>query len=231
MTQPFQIVFALFPGLTQLDFTAPLEVLQRLPGARVTLASSAGGRLATSSALILTELATLSSLSECDLLCVPGGYDLSPALRDTEYLAQLRRLAAGARYLTSVCTGSLLLLAAGLLEGKRAACHWGWRELLAEGGAIPDPGRVVRDGNVITGGGVTAGLDFGLAIAAEVAGADVARAIQLSLEYDPQPPFDAGSPERAPSELVARVRERAAQTFSELRSALAARPRRAAPAA
>jgi transcriptional regulator GlxA family with amidase domain len=131
---------------------------------------------------------------------------------------QVRRLASGARYVTSVCTGSLILGAAGLLKGRRAACHWAWRDLLAPFGAIPDPARVVRDGDIITGGGVTAGIDFALTLAAEIAGPDYAQAIQLNLEYAPAPPFDAGRPETAPPEVLALVLERRS-TLTEARRA------------
>ena len=126
-------------------------------------------------------------------------------MADPDFLAAIRRLAAGARYLTSVCTGSLILAAAGLLEGRRATCHWAWRDMLPLFGAIADPARVVRDGNLITGGGVTAGIDFALTLIAELAGDEVAQSVQLSLEYAPAPPFDAGRPDMAPAEIVARV--------------------------
>ena len=124
------------------------------------------------------------------------------------YLAGVQRLAAQARYVTSVCTGSLILGAAGLLSGRRAACHWAWRDLLALFGADPGPGRVVRDGDIITGGGVTAGIDFALTVMAEIAGRDFAEAVQLGMEYAPQPPFDAGRPEEARAEVLAAARGR-----------------------
>jgi cyclohexyl-isocyanide hydratase len=130
----------------------------------------------------------------------------------------LRRLAAGARYVTSVCTGSLVLGAAGLLRGKRAACHWAWRDLLTAFGARPDPGRVVRDGNIVTGGGVTAGIDFALALIADLAGAETAQAVQLQIEYAPAPPFDAGDPETAPPAIVALLRQRNAQVVPRRRA-------------
>ncbi len=129
-------------------------------------------------------------------------------MEDREFLAALRRLAGSARYVTSVCTGSLLLAAAGLLTGKRAACHWAWRDSLAAFGVIPDPARVVRDGNIITGGGVTAGIDMALTVLAEIAGVDYAQAVQLAIEYAPMPPFDSGRPERARPEIVAAARQR-----------------------
>jgi transcriptional regulator GlxA family with amidase domain len=151
---------------------------------------------------------------------VVGGAGQAAAVLDEELVAQVRRLGLHARYVTSVCTGSLVLAAAGLLEGKRAACHWAWRDLLAEAGAIPDAGRVVRDGNVITGGGVTAGIDFALTVAAELAGVEVAQAIQLGIEYDPAPPFDAGRPEKAPASVLKAVRERIAGMYPERKAAM-----------
>lgn len=222
MSTPFTIVFALYPELTQLDFTGPFEVLQRLPGARIVVASRAGGTVRADSGLVFADVEKLAAVERCDMICTPGGYGLSAALRDAEYIAEVRRLGLSARYVTSVCTGSLVLAAAGLLAGKRAACHWAWRELLAEVGAVPDARRVVKDGTVITGGGVTAGIDFALAVVAEVASPDVARAIQLGIEYAPSPPFDAGRPETAPAGIVAAVRERVAPLYAERRAALLA---------
>jgi transcriptional regulator GlxA family with amidase domain len=206
--QKLVIVFALFPGVTQLDFTGPHPVFSRLPGATVILASRAGGTV-EADGIAFAGLRRLADISACDVICVPGGGGVTDnAIHDEVFLGELRRLAATARFVTSVCTGSLALGAAGLLRGKRAACHWLWRELLLPFGATPDPGRVVRDGNVITGGGVTAGIDFALSVAAELAGPETAQAIQLQIEYAPAPPFDAGSPETAPSAVLARVRER-----------------------
>ncbi|HMJ14595.1 MAG TPA: DJ-1/PfpI family protein [Polyangiaceae bacterium] len=221
MPNTVHLVFALYPQLTQLDFTGPYEVLRRMPGARVSVASRSGGSLVSDSGLTFGDLKRLAEIESCDLICVPGGRGRVAAEADREFMEQLRRLAAGARYVTSVCTGSLLLGAAGLIRGKRAACHWAWRELLAEWGAIPDAGRVVRDGNVITGGGVTAGIDFALTVVAEIAGRETAQAIQLSLEYDPAPPFDAGRPEKAPRSVLAAVCARIANAYPE-RSALIA---------
>lgn len=203
----FPVVFALYPHVTQLDFTGPYEVFTRLPGARCTLASVDGRRLDLGG-MVFDELHRLGDIERCSLLCVPGGSGTVAALSDTCLLEQLRRLAATSRYVTSVCTGSLLLGAAGLLAGRRAACHWAWRDLLGAFGAIPDPARVVRAGNVITGGGITAGIDMALTVMAEIAGADRAQAVQLALEYAPAPPFDSGRPERARPEIVAAARAR-----------------------
>ncbi|MGH7093380.1 MAG: DJ-1/PfpI family protein, partial [Stellaceae bacterium] len=204
-------VFAVFPGVTQLDFIGPHQVFASLPGAEVIVASVAGGTLETPG-LAFAGLRRLVDISECDVICVPGGRGVTDnAIHDQEFLGEVRRLAGTARYVTSVCTGSLALGAAGLLRGRRAATHWLWRELLVPFGATPDPGRVVRDGNVITGGGVTAGIDFALSVVAELAGPEAAQAIQLQIEYAPAPPFDAGSPEAAPSAIVETVRRRYAE--------------------
>jgi transcriptional regulator GlxA family with amidase domain len=208
MSAAFPVVFALFPRLTQLDFTGPLEVLTRLPGARVVLASTSGGPLSTDGGLVFADVRPLAQVSECALLCVPGGFGTSEAMQDGAYLEAVRRLGGAARYVTSVCTGSLLLGAAGLLHGKRAACHWAFRDLLSCFGAIPDSARVVRDGNIITGGGVTAGIDMALTVMAEIAGREFAEAVQLALEYAPEPPFDSGRPERARAEVRASVQQR-----------------------
>jgi cyclohexyl-isocyanide hydratase len=226
-TQPFDIVFVLYDGVTQLDFTGPHQVLWQLPGARLTLASRDGGTVRADSGMVFADVARLDGIERCDMLCVPGGPGTAAAALDQALLANVTRLAATARYVTSVCTGSLILGAAGLLRGKRAACHWAWRDLLPLFGAIPDPGRVVRDGNVITGGGVTAGIDFALTIAAEIAGSDVAQAIQLGIEYAPAPPFDAGRPETAPADVLARVRARMQSLASERQHAIAEAAQRA----
>jgi cyclohexyl-isocyanide hydratase len=208
MTAAFSVVFALFPRVTQLDFTGPAEVFARLPGARIVLASTEGGQVEADGGITFANVQRLADVSECSLLCVPGGYGTIAAMEDQVYLAALRRLGAQARYVTSVCTGSLLLGAAGLLRGKRAACHWAWSDLLDTFGAIPEKRRVVRDGNVITGGGVTAGIDMALTVTAEIAGEDYAQTVQLAIEYAPAPPFDSGTPDCARPEIVAAARKR-----------------------
>ena len=207
MTREFTIVFALYQGVTQLDFTGPLEVFARLPGARCVLASTEGAAI-DACGITFAGIVRLADIRSCELLCVPGGFGTVQAMEDQAYLTGLRRLAATARFVTSVCTGSLLLAAAGLLQGKRAACHWAWRELLERFGVTPDPARIVRDGNVISGGGVTAGIDMALSVMAEICGADYAQTVQLGLEYAPEPPFDCGRPERARPEIVAAARQR-----------------------
>lgn len=205
---PFVTVFPLFPGVTQLDFTGPLEVLARLPGSVTHLASVGGRDLDLGNGLHLTKLTDLAAIDRCSLLCVPGGFGTVAQLENHEFLEHIARLAATATYVSSVCTGSLILGAAGLLQGKRAACHWAWRELLPAFGAEIDEARVARDGNLFTGGGVTAGIDLGLAVLAEVAGRDFAEAIQLGIEYAPAPPFDSGRPELARASVLAAVKAR-----------------------
>jgi putative intracellular protease/amidase len=210
---PFVIVEALYPGLTQLDFTGPHTVFSRLPGVRTIVASEPGGPIESDGGLVFAGTIRLAEIERCDLLFVPGGLAVTDVINDPAFMTEFRRLAAGARYLTSVCTGSLALGATGLLRGRRAACHWAWREMLPLFGAIPDAGRVVRDGDIITGGGVTAGIDFALTVAAELAGETVAQGIQLSIEYAPAPPFDSGRPETAPPAALAWVKARMAETL------------------
>lgn len=203
--QPFITVFAIYPDLTHLDFTGPHQVLCRIPGAETIVASRDGGEIVAEGGLVIGRTRKLSDIERCDLICIPGGMTATEVALDTAFVGEVRRLALGAKYITSVCTGSLILGAAGLLQGKRAACHWAWRGLLPEFGAIPDEGRVVRDGNVFTGGGVTAGIDFAFTMMAEIAGEAYAKALTLGLEYAPAPPFPGGRPELADGETLARV--------------------------
>lgn len=203
----FVIVEAVFPGMTQLDFTGPHTVFSRLPNTETVVASAPGGAVRSDGGLSFGGTARLADVARCDLLFVPGGLAATEAALDEAFMREIVRLSASARYVTSVCTGSLILGAAGLLRGKRAACHWAWRHMLPLFGAIPDDARVVRDGRVITGGGVTAGIDFAFTVAAELAGETVAQAIQLGLEYAPAPPFHAGRPETAPPSVLATVND------------------------
>ncbi len=222
----FPVVFALYPRVTQLDFTGPFEVFARLPGAHCILAAVDGGTLRVDGGLTFAGVVRLEEIPSCALLCVPGGFGTIAAMEDARYLAELRRLASSARYVTSVCTGSLLLAAAGLLRGKRAACHWAWRHSLSAFGVTPDPSRVVLDGNVITGGGVTAGIDMALTVLGEIAGAEYAQAVQLAIEYAPMPPYDAGRPESAPPAVLARAQSRLDAVRSERDAAVARAARR-----
>ena len=205
----FEIGLLVFPNITQLDMTGPYEVFIKFPDANVRLVWKSLDPVVAGGGLKLTPDTTFATCPQLDLVCVPGGAGMNPLLNDEETLAFLQTQAKGARFVTSVCTGSLVLGAAGLLKGRRATTHWMSHEMLPEFGAIPVNERYAVDGNVVTGGGVTAGIDFALAIAAELHGEDVAKAIQLGIEYDPAPPFASGSPQTAAPELVARTRDTA----------------------
>jgi cyclohexyl-isocyanide hydratase len=219
MANPIAIGILIYPNLTQLDATGPAQVLARVPGATLHMIWKTRDPIPTDAGFSIVPNTTFADCPQLDVICVPGGGGQVALMTDPETLDFLRRQAAGARYVTSVCTGSLVLGAAGLLKGYRSACHWAWREMLADFGAIPVAERVVRDRNRISGGGVTAGIDFGLTVAAELAGEEIAKSIQLVLEYDPQPPFDAGSPEKAGPERVQRLRERLAPMLESRRKA------------
>lgn len=195
--RPFEILFTIFPKGTLLDFAGPNEVFSRIPNTKIRFASPAGGPVTLENGVIFGESEKLSDIASIDLICVPGGPDLS-AMMKPEALAEIRRLADGAKYVTSVCTGSLILAATGILKGKRSACHWASLNVLKQYGAIPDPARIVKDGRFMSGGGVTAGIDFALAAAAEIRGKVAAETAQLIIQYDPQPPFRAGHPSVAP---------------------------------
>ncbi|CAB3810628.1 DJ-1/PfpI family protein [Paraburkholderia fynbosensis] len=208
------VVFPLYEGVTHLDFTGPHQFLSSFPDIKIIVASI-GGVDIISHELTFSGLADLEAVERCEVLCVPGGLGCFPAMENAPFLGAIRRLASTADHVTSVCTGSLILAAAGLLKGRRAACHWAFRDLLTAFGAIPDCGRVVRDGNVITGGGITAGIDFALTLLAELRGVDAAQSAQLLLEYAPEPPFQAGLPETAPSHVREAVLARMAASLSD----------------
>ena len=202
------IGFLLFPRLTQLDLTGPLEVLSRGANARLHLIWKEPGRVLSDCGLGLYADTSFADAPQLDVLIVPGGTDgVSALLEDQEVLDFVRRQGEGAGYVTSVCTGALVLGAAGLLDGYRATTHWSAVDRLAAYGAQYTPGRVVRDRNRLTGGGVTAGIDFGLTLASELWGRTWAEGIQLGLEYAPQPPFSAGSPDSAPPLVTRTVRQ------------------------
>lgn len=206
-----------FPGVQQLDLTGPHDVLASLPDAAVHLVWKSRDTVASSSGLALSPTCTFDDCPPLDVICVPGGIGINALLLDAETIAFVQQRAATARYVTSVCTGALLLGVAGLLRGRRATTHWTFHSLLEPLGAVPVRERVVRDGNLITGGGVTAGIDFALTIAAELAGDEEAQAIQLALEYAPAPPFNAGSPDTAPASVLKRVTERSAAGLEKRR--------------
>ena len=224
MTQPppFHIGMLIFPGMTNLDFAGPLEVLARMPGAVVHVLGKERAAVLTDIGQPVLPQLTFAEAPALDMLFVGGGPGATALMEDTDVLDFLRERAPVARWITSVCTGALVLGAAGLLRGYRATTHWTAMEVLPLLGAEPVHQRVVVDRNRITGGGVTAGIDFGLAVAALLHGEAVAKGLQLGMEYDPRPPFDCGSPGSAPADLVAQVRERAA-TLTEARLAAARR--------
>ena len=208
---PLSIVFLLYPDVTQLDLTGPAQFLSRIGNATLHYVAKTAEPVATDAGFAIVPTATFADVPSADLLCVPGGISCVEAMEDEETLAWVRGVGERAQWVTSVCTGSLILGAAGLLRGYRAASHWAWREHLALFGAEPVAERVVFDRNRVTGGGVTAGIDFALALTAAIRGEAHARVVQLALEYDPAPPFDSGSPERAAPELVAAYRRRMAK--------------------
>ncbi|CDX27187.1 Isonitrile hydratase [Mesorhizobium sp. ORS 3324] len=228
----FNIGFVIFPGITQLDFTGPFEVLSRLATPASTSSPSkfpqANTYVAARTMLPVTSDRGLALMPNCifeecpplDLICVPGGAGVADALADGGTVDFIRRQAENARYVTSVCIGAFLLGAAGLLQGRRATTHWAYTGLLPLVGATHEKGRIVCDGNVFTSAGVSAGIDFALAIIAEIAGPDVAKAIQLSIEYDPAPPFDAGHPDKASEAAIELMVQRNAAARAGIEQAL-----------
>ena len=205
---PLRVVFLVYPNVTQLDLTGPAQVLSRLGSSTVDLVWKTRDPVQTDSGFALLPSSTLGETSSADILCVPGGFGCVDMMHDEEVLEWVRTVGSSAQWVTSVCTGSLILGSAGLLRGYRATSHWAWRNYLALFGAEPVAERVVFDRNRVTGGGVTAGIDFGLALTAKIRGEEFARMVQLGLEYDPRPPFDSGSPETAGENLIEAVRER-----------------------
>lgn len=218
-----QIGMLLFPQLTQLDLTGPFEVLSRIPGATTHLVAKSLDPVTAEGGLRLCPSTTFASVPAIDLLFVPGGWGQFLATDDSETLDWVRSAGERAKWVSSACTGSLLLGAASLLRGYRATTHWGFMDLLPLVGATPVTERVVIDRNRFTGAGVTAGIDIALAIASEVAGRAAAEMIQLQIEYDPEPPFRAGHPRVASPELVAMVRERIASRYAQRKAQLSKR--------
>jgi cyclohexyl-isocyanide hydratase len=201
----FNIGFVIFPDLTQLDFTGPLQVLNRLPESKTHIVAKSLEPVPSDCGLSLVPTVTFRDCPQLDLICVPGGFGVVRAMTDPETVDFVKRQAIAARYVTSVCTGAFVLGAAGLLNGRRATTHWAYTDLLPAVGATFEKARVVWDGNVVTAGGVTSGIDFALQIVAGIAGDEVAQAIQLMIEYDPAPPFASGHPDRAPDAIRQRV--------------------------
>jgi cyclohexyl-isocyanide hydratase len=202
------IVFVLFDNVTQLDFAGPVQFLSRLPGAKIHVVSTDGDAIRTDSGFSILPRASFAQCPQADIICVPGGHGVREAIADPAIVDFVRHQAKGATWITSVCTGSVILGAAGLLDGKRATCHWAYTHLLPLFGAIHEPARVVRDGNLVTAGGVTSGIDFALELMAIIAGDEVARTVQLALEYDPAPPFVGGTPDSAPEQILFNLRQR-----------------------
>jgi cyclohexyl-isocyanide hydratase len=198
-----------FPKVQQLDLTGPYDVFATMPGVVVHLVWKDLEPLLSSTGLTLVPTVTFIDCPDLDVICVPGGVGVDALMEDPETLAFIRHQASTAQYITSVCTGALVLGAAGLLKGRRATTHWASHSLLEQFGAIPVKERVVRDGNLMTGGGVTAGIDFALTLIGEVFDADKSRTIQLQLEYAPAPPFDSGRPDTAPANVLAVATDRA----------------------
>ena len=206
MTNKIHIGFLLYPGATQLDITGPAQVLNLVPAVVIHMLWKTLEPIETDAGFSINPTDTFETCPDLDVVCVGGGIGQAKFMDDEDVLNFLRQQAEGAQYVTSVCTGSLLLGAAGLIDGYKSACHWAYMERLTNFGAIPVPQRIVRDRNRLSGGGVTAGIDFALALVAELVGDKQAQAIQLMLEYSPAPPFNTGSPTTAGPEIEARVR-------------------------
>ena len=202
------IVFVLFDNVTQLDFAGPVQFLSRLPGGTVFVASKDGGPVTTDSGFSILPGTSFADCPQADIICVPGGHGVREAMADKAIVDFVRDQSAGALWVTSVCTGAFILGAAGMLQGKRATCHWAYTHLLPLFGATHETARVVRDGNLVTAGGVTSGIDFALELIAMISGEAVAQTIQLALEYDPAPPFVGGTPDKVPEGILLNLRER-----------------------
>ncbi len=211
----FNVVFVLFNNVTQLDFTGPAQFLCRMPGAKVHVAAASHDPVMTDVGFGIMPTLTFDDCPQADLLCVPGGLGVAPALSDARLIEFVSKQASRAQWITSVCTGAFILGRAGLLQGKRATTHWGYAGLLPMVGAVHEDARTVFDGNVVTAGGVTSGIDFALTIIAHLHGEDVARSLQLNFEYDPAPPFVGGTPATSPSHIVQMMQSR----FYDARSA------------
>jgi cyclohexyl-isocyanide hydratase len=221
MQASLQIGLLVFPNVTQLDLTGPLQVFSRVPGAKVHLIWKRIEPVPSDTVLTLTPTTTFADCPQLDVICVPGGAGSDDMVNDEEMLDFVRRQAKGAKYITSVCTGSLVLGAAGLLRGYRATTHWTAMEFLAPFGAVPTKTRVCVDRNRVTGGGVTAGIDFALTLVSILIDRQAAEAIQLRLDYNPAPPFNAGSPDTAPPEILALVKEKGAPAQARRAAAIA----------
>ena len=217
----FNVGFVIFPELTQLDFTGPQQVLARLPQSAMHIVAKSVAPVPSHSGLSLVPTHTFENCPRLDLICIPGGITgVVRAMGDQETIEFVQRQSRTAKYVTSVCTGAFILGAAGLLKGRRATTHWAFTELLPLVGATHEKRRVVKDGNLITAGGVTSGIDFALHVVADIADEAVAQGIQLSLEYDPHPPFASGHPDRAPDAVKATLFSRYEQARTAFRDGI-----------
>lgn len=206
MSSSFKIGFLLYNHVTQLDLTGPAQFLARMSGAEILIVAKESGPVMTDAGFAVVPTHTFADCPELDMICVPGGGGQVAVMTDDATLGWLARHGQQAAFVTSVCSGSLLLGAAGLMKGYRAASHWAYRDMLTNFGAVPVSDRVVTDRNRITGGGVTAGIDFALTVIATIRSEAEAKAIQLAFEYAPQPPFDSGRPESAAAETIAQAK-------------------------
>jgi cyclohexyl-isocyanide hydratase len=202
------IVFVLFDNVTQLDFAGPVQFLSRMPGAKVFVASKDGKAVTTDCEFSILPTTGFADCPQADIICVPGGHGVREAICDSAIVDFVRNQAKGADWITSVCTGAFILGAAGLLQGKRATCHWAYTHLLPLFGGTHEAARVVHDGNLVTAGGVTSGIDFALELIAKISGKEAAQTIQLALEYDPAPPFKGGTPDSAAPHILSSLRQR-----------------------
>ncbi|MEM7689068.1 MAG: DJ-1/PfpI family protein [Pseudomonadota bacterium] len=219
----FRVVIPIFNDVTQLDFTGPAQLFAKVPDVDLCIASKDARAVQTDSGFAVAAPYTFADCPPADLICVPGGGGIMDAIRDPCFLSFVERQCSGARYVTSVCTGMFALGALGLVEGRKVTTHWGYTDVIADCGGIFTRGRVVIDGNLITAGGVTSGIDFGLTVITHVFGEPIARLIQLAMQYDPQPPFASGHPDQAQPETRAAANtiyiERAHQMREALRDA------------
>jgi cyclohexyl-isocyanide hydratase len=216
-----QIAFLLFPGLTQLDMTGPAQFLSRMPGAKIDLVWKNTAPVMTDAGFAIQPTAAFAEVPCADIICIPGGVGVTDVMNDDEAMDWIRQVSANSAWVTSVCTGSLILGAAGLLQGYKATTHWAWHHHLARFGAEPVQARTVIDRNRVTGGGVTAGIDFALTLIALVHGEGVAKTLQLGFEYDPAPPFDSGSPEKADEETLINYRAAISASFPQREAEIA----------
>ena len=223
----FRVVIPIFDNVTQLDFTGPAQMFAKVPDLNLCIAAKDTKAVQTDSGFAVAAPYTFADCPAADLVCVPGGGGVMDAIRDPYFLSFVERQCAQARYITSVCTGMFALGAIGLVKDRKVTTHWGYTDVIADCGGVLTEGRVVIDGNLITAGGVTSGVDFSLTVIAEVFGEETARLIQLAMQYDPQPPFESGHPSAAQATTLAAANTIYAERARRMREALQAVERRA----